>query len=105
MKIIDLLNKIANDDIPKSIKYDGYIYQWNNNIKNYEREIDIGITLNWDYIVIECLNEEVEIIEEDKKIEKLILDDLIDTDEVIYDNFHNIELKINEIIDYLMEEK
>lgn len=69
MKVINLLNKKANRNIPKRV-------------------------INLDHIATECLNEEIEIIEdtpkEDKKIEKLIpyTDGLIAT-----------QNKINEIID------
>ena len=70
MKIIDLLNKIANGNIPKRIIYDEYVYQWNNIIENYERETDINTTLNWDYITINCLNEPVEILEEKEMCHK-----------------------------------
>ena len=60
MKVIDLLNKIANGEIEANEKfcYKGEEY----------RHID---NLFGDYYVEEVLNNEVEIIEEDKKIEKL----------------------------------
>ena len=103
MKIIDLLNKIANGNIPKRIIYDEYVYVWNNKIENYEREIDIDTTLNWDYIAINCLNEPVEILEEEKKIpEKLNLDtDELRGKETPRAIDYLIEGKINEVIDYL----
>ena len=107
LTIIQLLNKIANgEEVPKKIKINNVIYEYRGYMyctekANYQ-DIEDYLFGKWNFNI---LNEEVEIIEEDKEIEKLILDDLIDTDEVIYDNFHNIELKINEIIDYLMEEK
>ena len=123
MKVIELLNKIANGNIPKRIIYDKYVYQWNNKIRNYEREVDIAITLNWDYIAIECLNEQVEILEEpiisklyinnelqynleEKKIpEKLNIlqfSDLIDmSKEELIETIKEQRFKINKIIDYL----
>ena len=114
MKIIELLNKIANGNIPKRIIYDEYVYIWNNKIENYEREIDIHTTLNWDYIAINCLNEPVEILEEEKKIpEKLntwygIELVNLDSPTTFKDNSKYIDFntemffdKINEIIDYL----
>ena len=103
MKIIDLLNKIANGNIPKRIIYDEYVYVWNNKIENYEREIDIDTTLNWDYIAINCLNEPVEILEEEKKIpEKLNLDtDELRGKETPRAIDYLIESKINQVIDYL----
>ena len=118
MKIIDLLVKIANGNIPKRIIYNEYVYQWNNKIRNYERETDINTTLNWDYIAIECLNEEVEIIEETPIISKLYINNELQynleekkipeklnlkLDDWITPTQCDIELskKIDEIIDYL----
>ena len=108
MKIIDLLNKIANgEEVPEIIKYNNFIYKYNKDICDYDGD-DLYLFGNTDK-----LNEEVEIIEEDKKIEKikdiLHIDDLIPpVDENMYKIWqqtiknHN---KINEIIDYLMENK
>jgi hypothetical protein len=108
MKIIDLLKKIANGNIPKRIIYDEYVYVWNNKIENYEREIDIDTTLNWDYIAINCLNEPVEILEEEHKIpEKIIttslrgIDNLDEKIEVAHVDTISAIDKINEILDYL----
>ena len=71
MKIIDLLNKIANgEEVPKKIKwhdkvwirdFEGAYYYYEEGA-DYLFMDDIGNT-TW-------LNKEVEIIEEDKKIEK-----------------------------------
>ncbi len=97
--VIQLLNKIANgEEVPKKIKYKGSIYtyleQEGNKIYQYE---DYNAVLN-----IQCfekLNDEVEIIEEEKKIpEKLNKDRYIGTDLSVEDDMFN---KINEIIDYL----
>ena len=108
MKVIDLLNKIANGNIPKRIIYDEYVYIWNNGIENYEREIDPLTTLNWDYIAINCLNEPVEILEEEKKIpEKLIptslkgIDNLDEKIEIAHIDTISVIGTVNEIIDYL----
>ena len=73
MKVIDLLNKIANgEEVPKEIKYNNINYYWCNQCKIYERIEDRRKDL---YNDLDNLNDEVEIIEdtpkEDKKIEKL----------------------------------
>ena len=75
MKVIDLLNKIANDEeVPEKIKinnviyeYRGYMYCTEN--ANYQ---DIGNYLfgKWNFNI---LNEEVEILDEPKEIEYPIL--------------------------------
>lgn len=78
IKIIDLLNKIANvEEAPKKIRFDNI--EWNKvyGEKNvyYINEYDSDFFLyffrkNLDF----TLNEEVEIIEEDKKIEEIKID-------------------------------
>ena len=112
MKVIDLLNKIANgEEVPKKIKYHDKIYNYEEfNIgygKDYfnaEWKIEKGYrhtTSNNSYIYLNIndyrLNDEVEILEEPKRIpEKL---------EILPNNEHysNKVLygKINELIDYL----
>lgn len=124
MKIIDLLNKIANgEEVPQKIKVGNKIYNYETfNIGKGDNYFTAewgevkGYRINNDgtYYYLEIrdynLNDEVEILEEEKKIpepEKDILhiDDLITpVDENMYKIWkqaiknHN---KINEIIDYL----
>lgn len=71
IKIIDLLNKIANgEEVPKKIKYekDTYIH-----IDNYCYYCEDANLILSDRIFAEYskLNDEVEIIEEPKKLEKI----------------------------------
>jgi hypothetical protein len=117
MKIIDLLNKIANGkEVPKRIIYDQFVYIWNSKIENYQREVDEITTLNWDYITINCLNEPVEILDklEEKKIPEKIK---IEQDGHTYNNFYIVNQNgtkcyltkhskmiaetLNQVIDYL----
>lgn len=113
MKIIDLLNKIANgEEVPQKIKIGNKIYNYEtfnigkgDNYFTAEWEEVKGYRISYDgtYYYLEIrdynLNDEVEIIEEDKKIEK------------IGNKFHftgceeELANKIDEIIDYLMEKK
>lgn len=129
MKIIDLLNKIANgEEVPKKIEYRGtkFLYDILNQCyieENYNKYNDLLMELSG-YKGTD-LNYEVEIIEEDKKIEKCKnynqfddVDDYADylrtkIDEII-DKINNIniiflpsEIDINKCkkIDYLMENK
>jgi hypothetical protein len=74
MKVIDLLNKIANGEkMPKKIIFRGYEYWYEENMEDYKN----AQTEYSDYIIgskfhhTNWLNDEIEIIEEDKKIEKL----------------------------------
>lgn len=97
IKIIDLLNKIANgEEVPKKIKYEYSIYELTPERNDYYCKN----TMRWftnEINSLGVLNEEVEIIEELKKIEKLpknITDNACATrDQRIIAN------KINELID------
>lgn len=104
IKIIDLLNKIANgEEVPKKIKYGETEYIANNRVY---------VDFNGDLLLpriryISKLNDEVEILEEEKKIpEKLepLQKDYMTLDDIKF-TFSNSEMilvdKINSIIDYL----
>lgn len=103
MKIIDLLNKIANgEEVPKKIKWNDLIYEkskYNATPRGYYYRINGGIKL-WLLDEINSLNEEVEILEEEKKIpEKLPIYDCIDA----YSKFdiNDNRKTLNQVIDYL----
>lgn len=108
MKVIDIMLKVANKEIFK-FRIDDVNYYVDKS--NYICEED-GTQVEW-YIDDEWLNMNAEIIEEDKKIEKLTIgkDDVawcegnMKTDEEMVDIVLEIKDKINEIIDYIMEEK
>ncbi len=98
MKIIDLLNKIANGEkVPRTIKYKNEIRQYVDNDKDYTSCNSDEFYLFYGTMktrtgaeFANALNDEVEIIEdkpkEDKKIEKL---DLIFEDKFIKKRFKN----------------
>ena len=105
MKVIDLLNKIANgEEVPRKIRYDGIDMFWCEPCKIHE-VVDVkegelcGKSL---YNILDNLNDEVEIIEEDKKIEKIWFS-LYEMERVNKEVLEKIENKINEIIDKLNE--
>ena len=97
MKIIELLNRIANGiDIPLQIKYDNDIWKYDEMARDYllidksGEEYLICEELNLMY----ALNEEVEVVEEeqeDKKIEKI--------DEILTIMCDDLKDKIKEIVD------
>lgn len=62
----ELLGMIKNGKIPKKIKYDNHPYIFNEKKDNYYENETCSI--NWDYVSLHCLNEKVEILEEEKKI-------------------------------------
>lgn len=112
MKVIDLLNKIANgEEVPKkiAIQNEALIYNEDEilNLQDcyYMTDEEDATWRIWAYE----LNDEVEIIEEEKKMpEKLEgfrfkkeTDDLTDEELEIENYLSDITDKINEIIDYL----
>lgn len=78
MKVIDLINKIANDEnMPRKIIYEGDIFEYRRDLDDYE--IYDEINNHYDYLLenpygkaySEFFNDEIEVIEEEKNIEKL----------------------------------
>ena len=69
MKVIDLLNKMANDREyrPLKIKFLGVIYTYNATIGDYENDASLDYGIFADLVVENILNDEVEVIEEKKK--------------------------------------
>ena len=121
MKVIDLLNKIANgEEVPKIIKYDETIYLFRNyDYKEYS--IEKGICdeqTSWieDKFDFYKINDEVEIIEEDKKIEKIKIlncdnyvkkenyETILTMQEIALD-ISTLKKCVNKIIDYLEEKE
>ena len=119
MKLIDLLNKIANgEEVPKKIRFNDI--EWEYNKPQYERVDKKDRSNLWTGYNFRILDDEVEIIEEEKKIpEKLKWheengvgndDDAFYVDvngksqyvDSEYDSWEmTVILKINEIIDFL----
>ena len=73
IKIIDLLNKISNGEkIPKKIKYKNKIWEYDEYSNDYKSEYTWLFGKLFDYKrTIEFINDEIEILDEPKKIEKL----------------------------------
>ena len=96
MKIIDLLNKIANgEELPEIISYMGQRFKLRDNA--FYNEVDGGFELR-DYYSSKDLNNEVEVIEE-KKIPEKIEEKEIEVSMAIGEQI--CANKINEILDYL----
>ena len=110
IKIIDLLNKIANDEeVPKKIKWQGQIYEYSCSNRFYYQN-------SWSmyrdfYTEGNCLNDEVEILNEAKedKIQKIYhCETSLTQNEVeifITENLNQMVDKINELIDAVNELK
>jgi hypothetical protein len=115
MRVIDLLNKIANGEESDTItefEFDKRIWNFFK-LQDSEYCVD-GWLLNQE-IVITKHKEVIEEQKEDKKIEKIDMFDYFtgyDFDGTSKDlrkhlkfNFQTLNNKINEIIDYIMEDK
>ena len=112
IKIIDLLNKIANnEEVPKKIKYKNNVYYLGKNmvdLHTYQTEGSnttrkLSLIIDNEYL---NLNDYVEIIEEPKKIEKIKqlnnvagCKELIELKDKQQINNHILKDKINELID------
>ena len=97
IKIIDLLIKIAKEEAPKKIMYDSDIWKFDDDKQDYSDEAKY---LFADYMSDfaykpEFLNDEVEIIEEEKEIEKITLQ----FSETQKEKNRLFKDKINELVD------
>ncbi len=105
IKISDLVNKVINrEEMPKEVLFNGNIYKWCNNIGDYRKDgwgsclMIRDIFDNFDRYgsFYNMLFEDVEIIEEPKKIKKCNnYDDFLEINEYI----EYLKNKINELID------
>ena len=110
MKLIDILNKIANEEEIGKFKIMGMEHYIDDDNFLYAED---GKKVEW-FIDDEWLNMPVEIIEEDKKIPEKIdqndkewhyLHNTKKTTEEVADNLEHLRQKVNEIIDYLEEKE
>ena len=111
MKFIDIVNKIANGEKIPMFEYENHLFKYNEKEKWFDDLKDDNYCKAQVYL---CeLNDEIEIIEEDKKIEKIDYgknivtnSDYIRTgfyygDEPLTENERILLGKLNEIIDYI----
>ena len=104
MKVIDLLNKIANEKKYPKIKFNNNVYKYHDKEHGYCRYYhdNTYICLTSEYYFFDILNDEVEIIEDDKEGNKIKKLDFM-TAETQKEKNRLIKDKINEIIDKLNE--
>lgn len=111
MKVIDLLNKIANgEEVPNKIKYKDIIFDYKKEKGDYESE-EGQFFLDWVELNKYGLHDEVEIIE-DKKIEKIKIlncdnyvkkenyETILTMQEIALD-IQTLRHKLDKIIDYI----
>lgn len=97
MKVIDLINKMANDkDYRPTVVFLGATFTYNTIVGDYEndRDSDYGIFSN--YVIENILNDEVKVIEENKEIEELEISE--SNTEIIDDFVIKNREKINELV-------
>ena len=96
IKVIELLNKIANgEDLPKRIKIQDYVFELSKDYEHYYYNEDVEIThlINHNF---SNLNDEVEILEDNtEEIEELELE--VGTINIVADVYENRK-KINELV-------
>lgn len=99
MKVIDLINKINNnEEVPKKIKLDNVIFEFDKDKEEYIHKFDdwcsetiLFKAMNENtYFIQDLLKIEVEVIEENKEIEELSIDEI--------DNKVTLKNKINELV-------
>lgn len=108
IKVQDLLIKIANkENLPKKIKFENYVYdlKYDENVCEYRYKhkdcTGIGFSdsdLMYDWNLCLHLNDEIEIIEEPKKIEPFTKEEMeiySDTPAYIEDLAHKVSLLID----------
>lgn len=106
VKIIDLLNKIANDEeVPEKIKINNVIYEYRGYMyctekANYQN-IEDYLFGKWNFNI---LNDEVEIIEEPKKIEKIPLPSFDEFKRMSAEERYVITAKEYDLLDELIDE-
>ena len=93
MKVIDLLNlMVIGEDLPKKIRYEDEEYYLTSDEETYIGCISHS-AIGRRHCLEQCLTDEIEIIEEDKPIEKLVRDDFYGS------ATYEITNKINELVD------
>ena len=110
MKIIDLINKINNNEaIPEKVKYEATIFEYSKKKKDYIHKVDdwCSETLLFKvmntYFISDLLRTEVEVIEENKKIEEI---EISEKDRKMHSDYiNNIADKLNELIKKLNKER
>lgn len=116
--IYELLGMVKDGKAPKKIRYNYTLYEFNDKKGNYYE--DENCSINWDYVSLYCLNDEVEILDDEEKglPEKLPYYSLEkiqkakNKDEwreerisLLEKRVEDLHIKMNELIDYLEKQK
>ena len=104
MKVIDLLNKMANDkDYRPTVSFLGVTFTYNTIVGDYENDRDSNYGIFTNYVIENILNDEVGVIKEKKELEeKLDWEEIIDSvGKPVWDN----KRKKWRVLDYYSREK
>ena len=109
--IYELLGMAKDGKAPKKIKFNNSIYKYRDKEHGYCRSAydSTYICLNADYCLFDILNDEVEILEEDKETPKRLntlnnvgnVQNLVEFADKQQLNNHILKDKLNEIVHYL----
>lgn len=100
--IYELLGLVKDGKAPDKIRYDGTIYEYSENDDFYYWE---GLSLYREFATNgNCLDNEVEIIEEDKKIEKIPLPSFEQFKRMSAEERYVITAKEYDLLDELIDE-
>ena len=100
--IYELLGLVKDGKAPKKIRYDGTIYEYSENDDFYYWE---GLSLYREFATNgNCLDNEVEIIEEPKKIEKIPLPSFDEFKRMSAEERYVITAKEYDLLDELIDE-
>lgn len=94
IKVIDLLNKIANGKIPKRIKHNNDIYKYSNHYNDYLHETKNHLYILFVENIIQDLNildDTIEIIEEQEEIDIQQLIELENYKDTEYYDYRDIQ--------------
>lgn len=110
MKIIDLLNRIANgEEVPNKIKYRNKIWEYTSTVKGKGYQYYSILYSEWRTLqnlvyLEECLNDEVEIFGEPKKIEKIPLPSFDEFKKMSAEERYVITAKEYDLLNELIDE-
>lgn len=100
MKVIDLLNKMANDkNYRPTVKFLTATYKYNEKVEDYENNINSDWGIFSDHTINNILNDEVELIEDEADIDNIEELDTYETVETYdWQDVDTNRMKINELV-------
>lgn len=106
ISVYELLGLIKDGKVPKMIKYNNRTYEFKEIEEGtgyvYESgKVKIWLSNEIEFDISRCLNEKVEILEEDRPIiEKIHLENMHDKESLRFSDYE-LQDKLNEVIDYI----